>query len=464
MRSLIKSVTNGKRVLILGYGREGRSSLKFIRESCPGLPLVVADANPDLLAQHPELLQEGITAITGPDYLQEIDRADLVIKSPGISLQKSGSRIDPSRITSQTDLFLRAYSAQVAGITGTKGKSTTASLLYHIMQAYSPNVLFAGNIGIPLFNLIPDINTGTRIVCELSSHQLEYINRGPHIAVLLNLFQEHLDHYPSFYDYQMAKLQAGLKQSEADYFIFTAADENTSALLKQHALRSRLLPVYPSAFSGNGIGNSGPDVVLRMGSAERALLPAGFKTRLAGIHNQINIRVAAAAAALMQIPAAVTEQAVASFSPLEHRIEFVGTFNGKRFYNDSISTIPEATIAAVNTIGQVHTLILGGFDRGIDYAVLTDFLASLKGTKLVFTGPAGGRMLKELSLNRASAGQAIYFADFTEAVKAAIELTPEGGSCLLSPAAASYDSFTNFEERGRYFRELVSEKKSSLSG
>ncbi len=459
MRSLIKSVTNGKRVLILGYGREGRSSLRFIRESCPGLPLVVADANPDLLSLNPELHQEGISVFTGPDYLQEIDRADLVIKSPGISLQKQGVRADPSRISSQTDLFLRAYGAQVAGITGTKGKSTTASLLYHIMHTYSPNVLFAGNIGIPLFNLIPDINTETRIVCELSSHQLEYISRGPHIAVLLNLFQEHLDHYPSFYDYQMAKLQAGLKQSESDYFIYTAADENTRLLMKQHSLRSRLVPVYPAEFTGNGVGISGPDVVLRIGSAERALIPADYKTRLTGIHNQINIRVAAAAAALMQIPAGVTEQAVASFSPLEHRIEFVGTFNGKRFYNDSISTIPEATIAAVNTIGQVHTLILGGFDRGIDYTILMEFISTLKETKLIFTGPAGKRMLKEFSQKGATANQASFFHDFTEAVTAAIDLTPEGGNCLLSPAAASYDSFTNFEERGKYFRELVSGKK-----
>ena len=114
-----------------------------------------------------------------------------------------------SKISSQTDLFLKAYSAQIVGVTGTKGKSTTSSLIYHIIKSYTSNTLLAGNIGIPFFDLVPDINTETRIVCELSSHQLQYISKGPHIGILLNLFQEHLDHYASFYDYQLAKFQAG---------------------------------------------------------------------------------------------------------------------------------------------------------------------------------------------------------------------------------------------------------------
>ncbi len=196
-------------------------------------------------------------------------------------------------------------------------------------------------------------------------------------------------------------------------------------------------------------------MVIRIGSGERILFPINTKTKLEGEHNLINASVAAAAAALMNIPAAVIAQGISSFNPLEHRIEFVGTYKNKRFYNDSISTIPEATIAAISTLKQADTLILGGFDRGIDYSVLTGFLKGVKDMKLVFTGPAGKRILQELNDGTEKYENAVFVADFRKAVITAIALTPDGGTCLLSPAAASYDSFKNFEERGKCFKELV---------
>lgn len=457
MRSLIRSVTNGKKVLILGYGREGKSSLKLIRDTCPGLELSIADSDQTIIERNPELKQDGISVICGQGYLNQINSFDLILKSPGVSLKDLKIKIDPGKISSQTDLFLRAYSRQIVGVTGTKGKSTTASLIYHIFKIYTENALFAGNIGVPLFNLVSDINPDTRIVCELSSHQLEYISKGPHIAVLLNLYQEHLDHYTSFYDYQMAKLQAGLKQSENDYFIWTAGDSNIQKLLAQHKLRSRILPVYRSSFTGNGVGISGDNLILRIDSGERKLTPANFKTKLRGEHNLINISVAAASASLMNIPADLIAQGIASFDPLEHRIEYVGTFKNKRFYNDSISTIPEATIAAIKTLEKADTLILGGFDRGIDYSGLIRFLKEQKETKLVFTGPAGKRIMEEFLNSDGNLKIVVFTYDFNQAVHNAISLTPDGGTCLLSPAAASYDNFKNFEERGRCFKRIVME-------
>jgi len=456
MRSLLRSVTNGRTVLLLGYGREGRSSLRLLRETCPGLKLTVADADASITEKNPELNAEGISVVCGSGYLDNIGSYDLILKSPGVSFKNTEIKINPEKISSQTDLFLKAYPGQIAGITGTKGKSTTSSLTYHIVRSYTSNTLLAGNIGVPLFDLVPDINPETRIICELSSHQLQYISKGPHIAVLLNLFQEHLDHYGSFYDYQMAKLQAGLKQSENDWFIWTSDDVNTRRLLEQHKLKSRQLPVYQTDFEGNGIGFSGENRVLRVSGNERILLPADPGSMLKGAHNLINISVAAATAALMNIPAPAILEGIRTFVPLEHRIEFVGIFGGKKFYNDSISTIPEATIAAVKTLNQVDTLILGGFDRGIDYAVLTGFLKQFTGIRVVFTGPAGKRMLKELNLVGDHKNAPVFIPDFRQAVARAIDITPPGGTCLLSPAASSYDCFNNFEERGKCFKELVS--------
>jgi len=165
---------------------------------------------------------------------------------------------------------------------------------------------------------------------------------------------------------------------------------------------------------------------------------------------------AAAAASLSGIPAEAIEAGVAGFQPLEHRLEFVGIFNGRSYYNDSISTIPEAAMAAVRTLKNVHTLILGGFDRGIDYRGLIEYLGSSPVKQLVLTGPAGERMLSLAKSAKPFWPAFEYQSGFDRAVGRAMELTPEGGTCLLSPAASSYDSFSNFEERGRRFRMLVS--------
>lgn len=455
MKSLLRSVTNGKKVMLLGFGREGKSSLKLLRETCPGLVLTVADADPFIADKNQVLLQDGILLECGQGYLNNLDNFDLIIKSPGISLKDIKKGLDLTKISSQTDLFLKAYSSQVVGVTGTKGKSTTSSLIYHIIKSYTPNTLLAGNIGIPLFDLVPEINPETRIVCELSSHQLQYISKGPHITILLNLFQEHLDHYASFYDYQLAKFQAGLKQSENDYFIWSDDDENSRKMIMENPVISRSLPVHTHEFEGNGIGVSGENIVLRISNNERFLLPEKPETKLKGAHNLINISVAAAAAALMKIPSYAIIEGIRSFNPLEHRIEYVGTYKNKSYYNDSISTIPEATIAALKTLGAVDTLILGGFDRGIDYTILIGYLLKSNDRKLIFTGPAGKRMMDELTGKTGYNNNPVFIKDFRSAVSQAISATPEGGTCLLSPAASSYDSFKNFEERGKCFKELV---------
>lgn len=459
MKSLLKSITNGKNVLVLGYGREGKSTLRLLREVCPELNITVSDASKRIAELNPELNAAGIEVVCGAGYLDNLNKYDLIIKTPGISLYNAGIPFDPEKISSQTDLFLRAYAPQTAGITGTKGKSTTSSLLYHIIHTYTDNCLLAGNIGLPLFELIPHINPKTRIVCELSSHQLEYITRGPHISILLNLFQEHLDHYASFNDYQMSKLQIGMKQKQHDFFIYTSEDENIVKRLKDHRPASRLIPLQHSSFTENGIGLSGENIVLRIGENERILLPDHPETQLPGVHNLLNIMAAAAAASLMNIPAQAIAVGVADFVPLEHRIEFAGTFNNRKYYNDSISTIPEATMAALLTLENVSTLILGGFDRGIDYSVLIDFIKDKENLNLVFTGPAGKRMMEMLTVSGTVSGSKALAGSFDEAVEMAVGLTPEGGICLLSPAASSYDSFKNFEERGRRFKELVKTAK-----
>lgn len=459
MRSLIKSVTSGKSVLILGYGREGRSTLRFLKQYCPGLPVTVADADESISRKYDELNGENITLLTGPAYLGQLSRFGLVIKSPGVPLSKSGVPYNPANISSQTDLFIRAYAPQMAGITGTKGKSTTSTLLHHIIRTYTSDALLAGNIGIPLFDLIEQITPSTRIVAELSSHQLEFLTRAPHIGILLNLYQEHLDHYTSFKHYQLAKFQIALKQQQQDAFFYDAGDVNIQQLLDGFFTAGRKFPVSTATFEGNGAGISGNHIVLRSNSAERILLPVDHGCMLAGEHNLRNIIFAASAAGMMGIPAEAIAEGVRTYAPLEHRIEFTGIYGGKRFYNDSISTIPEATIAAISTLRQVDTLILGGFDRGIDYLQLMEHLCNSQIKTIVFTGPAGKRMMELIKSGKNCKVIPAFELKFDNAVKKAIAVTPPGGICLLSPAASSYDQFSNFEERGKRFKELVKTKQ-----
>lgn len=236
-KSVILSHLKGKHILILGFGREGKSTYRFILETMPHAKVTIADMNLNLDTS--EIIAHKHNFILGENYLQNISSFDIIIKSPGISLKDHPSLVATQKISSQTDLFLQAYAPQCIGITGTKGKSTTASLIYHILQTMNMPSLLAGNIGIPLFDVISQITGKEKIVIELSSHQLEFIQQGPAIAVLLNLFEEHLDHYTSFYDYQVAKFNIATTQQKTDFFIHNTADNLINQLLEDTNPRSQ---------------------------------------------------------------------------------------------------------------------------------------------------------------------------------------------------------------------------------
>ena len=456
MKDFLEKYLRNKRAVILGYGREGKSTFGLLRQYFPELPLAIADKNENLLLENPELRNAGTTVFAGKEYANNLSDFDIIIKSPGISVFHSGLMDIRSKITSQTDLFLRVFARQTIGVTGTKGKSTTASLLYHIIKGYSHNTIFAGNIGIPLFDIIPKLNADTYVICEFSSHQLEIIEKAPAISILLNLYQEHLDHYASFYDYQLAKFQIALKQQAGDSFLYNPDDVNILALLDEYVIAGEKVPVNTVSFQGDGAGRSADgQIVLRKDGHEDFLLPENFETRLMGTHNLRNIISAAAAARIAGIPAEAIAEGVATFEPLKHRLEFLGTHSGKHYYNDSISTIPEASLAAIETLGEVDTLILGGFDRDIDYEPFILKLCSGKVKHIVFTGPAGERMMKLMQIAKCKYPTFEMGNSFDDAVQRAVSSTPPNGVCLLSPAASSYDSFKNFEERGSRFKELV---------
>ncbi len=413
MFDLILNRLRGKRILILGFGREGRSTKAFLDKYLPETQVAVADKNE---MEHVQYF--------GTGYLEAIYDYDIVIKTPGISLKDFDTK--GVEITSQTDLFLSQFHQQTIGISGTKGKSTTTSLIYHLLKSSGRDAILTGNIGIPCFDIMEQIHEDSIVVYELSAHQLEYVHNSPRVGVLLNVFEEHLDHFGTFERYKQAKFNLLRFMGPDDY-----------AVVHDSLMMETLdLGINSVTFS-------------RMDyDIDEEALP------ILGPHNLLNAKAALCACSVYGIDVRELIPHLYSFKPLEHRLEPVGTFGGVTFINDSISTIPQAAIAACETLGRVDFLLLGGFDREIDYTPLVDYMMEHPVPHLLFTGKAGERMMAMMK-TRGVASQLVVYNNMEEAFDYLDAQAKLGDICLLSPAASSYDQYKNFEERGAKFKRLA---------
>ena len=233
MVELILNQIRDKKIIILGFGREGVSSYRFLRKHFPDMDIVAADRSENLKIDDYKD-DKHLKFVIGKDYDRNLNDYDLILKTPGVNLNNINYFIQPHRITSQTELFLYGYNHQVIGVTGTKGKSTTSSLIYHILSNSRGNTFLAGNIGIPFFDIVDQLDDNSVIVAELSAHQLEYTTISPHIALLLNIYQEHLDHFASLSNYQLAKMNITKYQEDSDILIYNIEDEHIPNLIKSH--------------------------------------------------------------------------------------------------------------------------------------------------------------------------------------------------------------------------------------
>ena len=454
MFDLILNRLRDKRILILGFGREGRSTWAFLQKYLPDAVVAVADKNE----------MEGVKHF-GSQYLEAMYDYDIVIKTPGISLKDFDTK--GVEVTSQTDLFLGQFHAQTIGISGTKGKSTTTSLVYHLLKSSGRDAILTGNIGIPCFDIMEQIGPKSIVVYELSAHQLEYVHNSPRVGVLLNVFEEHLDHFGTFERYKSAKLNLLRFMGEDDTAVIN------DSLLDGVSTPSMLRPCSATAGSGSGSttcntevpelvseGCEGPTNHVKVFSwidfddeIDRSALP------LRGEHNYQNVKAALVACDSYGVDYHGLIPYLYTFKPLEHRLEPVGTFGGITFVNDSISTIPQAAISACEALQRVDFLLLGGFDRGIDYQPLADYLELHPVPHLLFTGKAGERMMQILvKVPEPVEGPTLfYYASMEDAFAYIKTHAKKGDVVLLSPAASSYDQYKNFEERGAKFKRLAQE-------
>lgn len=458
IQSFFQQVFKDKSVCILGFGREGKSTYHALQKYAPDTRIIIADSNSKVAeAFEAEFGARGnVSFLCGAHYLDALPLADIIMKSPGISL-KNLPNPGVLDLRSQTDVFLNLFRHQVIGITGTKGKSTTTSLLYHIFKTAGRKVLLAGNIGIPPFELFNEITPDATIVYEMSSHQLQNISVSPHTAVLLNIFQEHLDHYNSYKEYQLAKMNIARWQESTDTFIVNHANAALKELLAEVECSGQRYFLNGKTEPGNGVMFREDDLIIHQNNQTHLIQNIKKNRRLQGEHNLVNIAAACLAAHIQGIGDADIAGAVSSFQGLAHRLEFIREWKGIKFYNDSISTIPEATIEAIKTFPTVNTLLLGGYDRGIDYTLLVEFLQLRPVEHLIFIGEAGARILRQYKQQVAEQNRsACYsFNVFEPAMEKAAQVSKAGSVCLLSPAASSYDMFENFEERGNAFRRYV---------
>ena len=441
----INQYTNGKKVCILGFGREGKSTYRILEKYGAQASLAIADLNN--VDREANGLPESVELICGKDYQSCLDRFDMVFKSPGIVLEKPLSELSCC-ITCETQVFFECFREQIIGITGTKGKSTVTSLIYHVLHENGVDCRIAGNIGIPVFDIAEGMEENTVVVCELSCHQLEYMTVSPKYAIFLNLYEEHLDHYGTLENYYNAKKNIYLHQNSEDDLLINsdiAPREYNTWNTYTVSDKDKCADVYVK------------DGVIYYG--DPYVIPVD-RIKLLGVHNHYNIAVAYYIAMMYMDENDFTE-ALCTFEPLSHRLEYVDTVRGIRWYDDSISTACATAISALQSVPDAGTILIGGMDRGIDYTSLADFLSGLDVSVLCME--ASGKRVYDMIQASGSFNnkERVHYADHLEdAVKLAAEITPEGMSCVMSPAAASYGIFKNFEERGDAFKALVAELRT----
>ena len=439
-----------KKIAILGFGKEGKSTYNFIRRYLNKKKLTIIDKVKQ------EINDEYVDIISGENYLEGLYKYDLIIKSPGITLKDIDISNFKDRITSQLELVLEVYRKNIIGITGTKGKSTTTSLIYEIIKDQRDKVFILGNIGNPLLDRVEEYDENSILVIEMSSDQLEFVDKSPHIAIILNLFEDHLDHAGTIEHYHDSKMNIFKYQDENDYCIYS--DDNY--YLRQRMESSQYKGIkYNIRFDYENLKQNSVRIKDKEVYLNNELLYTDDERKLIGDHNLKNIMFALTVAKIMNLNLDKANKIIKEFKGLKYRMECIGTYDDITYYNDTIATVPSATISAITAIKNVDTLIFGGMDRKIDYTELIDFLKNSDISNLVCMPTTGTKIGKILELET---NKNIFYTDsLEEAYDIAKEKTKKGYSCLLSPAASSYEYFKNFEEKGKYFENIV--KKNNFS-
>jgi UDP-N-acetylmuramoyl-L-alanine---L-glutamate ligase len=448
------SALESRRIAIWGYGREGRAAYATLRERFSRMPLTLFCTAEE--ARETETLEDPfLRVIPGEPEAAVLAVFDMVIKSPGISpyfgVAEEALALG-AKFTSGTELWFAANpNARTICVTGTKGKSTTSALIAHLLRAGGHRTALAGNIGLPLLDLLEVAPPPAFWVIELSSYQTRDAS-NPEVAVILNLFPEHLDWHGSEARYFRDKL-ALLHRANPRHAVLNAAD---SRLAKEN-------PRCPVSWLGTPDGWHARGSEIWRGET-RVLDSAGML--LAGAHNRINLCAALAAVEALGLDAIALAPAVLNFQPLPHRLQRLGIKEGIEYINDSISTTPHASIAALDCLrGRRVAIIVGGYDRGLDWGVFVERVQREPPAAVVTVGQNGPRIAEALRGFQHPAGFTLFErGELEEAVRAAESAVSRGGVVLLSPGAPSFPRYRDYVERGQHFAKASGFRVEAMSG
>lgn len=420
-----------KKILILGFAREGQDTLKFLKKLFPENILGIADKLElkKLEKEAQKLIQnkkysKNIKLYLGENYLKSLRNYEIIIKSPGIPPKTIKPFINKKQIiTSQTEIFFENCSNLIIGVAGTKGKGTTSSLIYQILKRGGLKVHLIGNIGTPVLLFLLKAKKDEIFVYELSSFQLMNLKKSPHISVILNSYRDHLDYHKDYKEYLEANANIARYQTKNDFLIYNYYDLFTKKIIKKFK---------------------------------------GKKISIKGIYYNLNREAARTVGKLLKISNKDIKKAIEKFKSLPHRLEYVGKYQGINFYNDSLATIPEATIAALDVLkDKVETIILGGHERNADFKDLAKrVLVRNKIKNIILFPTTGKRIWNDIvkihkNKNFIKLPRHFFVDNMKDAIKLAYQYTSKEKTCLLSCASASFSIFKDYRERGDLFKKYI---------
>ncbi|MBZ0295918.1 MAG: UDP-N-acetylmuramoyl-L-alanine--D-glutamate ligase [Anaerolineae bacterium] len=468
----LQQLTN-KRVLIVGFGREGQSTYRFLRNTKAGLVIGICDRREidskdlELVSDLDKISNSSTTFHFGEDYLVSIRDYDIIIRSPGISTKKLEPFLrEGQEVTSNARLFFELCENVIIGITGTMGKSTTTSLIYEMLRKSGVPAVINGNIGLPPLSTIDSLTKDTIVVMELSSHQLMDFDHSPNVAIVLDIVPEHGDYYSSFEEYVDAKRPIALYQNTSDTIIYNYDSNTSSGLASSSQATQRIAVSMKRINEPNACFLESEHIYFRLdGITERIMHVSEIK--LVGRFNFYNVAAAISAVRVCGIPAEAAARTASEFSGLDHRLQWVTKKGGVNFYNDSLSTAPEMSIAAIKSFDfQKIALIAGGYDRGQDFSELASTILSHNVSVLILLPDTGTKLWNAIEaageINKTSNLPECFFIDsMCEAVRVAHDKVQPSGVVLLSPASASFGRFRDYADRGNQFTSCIDELPSS---
>lgn len=431
---------NNKRVLVLGAGRDGVAAAQFIYHTYPNARLAIADTRNVIMPL------ENIKTLFEDAYPNSLADWDVVVVSPGI--KPSTPLLKTARyITTATNLFLEHCTGTVIGVTGSKGKSTTAAVIYSILNKLEMPAHLVGNIGTPALTELRENNSKDDIfVFEMSSYMTSRLEQAPDIAVITTLFPEHQDYHGSTEQYYTDKCRIAEIQTKKQHLIYNSANEELAKRVAHFEGQKYPYPTAETAYVQDGMVWYQDQVIIDIED-----IP------LDGEHNVLNVMGAITACMQLGLDQHLLTYGIAEFVSLPHRLQNVGTYNDITFYNDSLSTAPEATIAALEAVPNVKTLFLGGQDRGYEFTELAQKIIEAGVEHIVlFTEGSGAVIRKELDAAGYEGDYFEYPGNMRDAVEWAYTVTPAGSVCMLSCASPSYGIFLDYQDRGnRYTGAIV---------